>query len=138
MKTSSPAASLCLFRTRISNRRGIKISEDQLAGKCLHQPDITRDLDLVSELFHRINKIIPVNQLLLIIPPEMAARDAIALLQRNGYSQVPVVLWRSAGSFLLSFLWSESLELYITGSIAKNMRQETCWAAQPQAVRLHE
>jgi predicted transcriptional regulator len=59
--------------------------------KILDDSSISRELDLVSELFHRINRIIPENQQLLVIPPETVARDAIILLRRHGYSQVPVV-----------------------------------------------
>jgi len=51
----------------------------------------TRELDLASELFHRINRIIPQDQVVLSVPPNRLVRDAIALLQKHGYSQVPVV-----------------------------------------------
>ena len=51
---------------------------------------ISRDLDLVSELFHRINRIIPENQNLITVPPDMPVRKAIALMRANAYSQVPV------------------------------------------------
>jgi predicted transcriptional regulator len=50
-----------------------------------------RELDLASELFHRINRIIPKDQKLLAIPPDCRVRDAVALLRQHGYSQVPVV-----------------------------------------------
>jgi len=50
-----------------------------------------KELDLASELFHRINRIIPQNQVLLTVPPSCRARDAVALMQQHGYSQVPVV-----------------------------------------------
>jgi CBS domain-containing protein len=49
------------------------------------------ELDRVSELFHRINRIIPANQRLFTIPPQMPAREALALLQEYGFSQAPVV-----------------------------------------------
>jgi predicted transcriptional regulator len=48
-------------------------------------------LDLASELFHRINRIVPENQVILAVPPNCRARDAIALMRAHGYSQVPVV-----------------------------------------------
>jgi len=57
----------------------------------LDEACVTRELDLVSELFHRINRIIPENQQLLTVSPETLARDAIALLGKHGYSQLPVV-----------------------------------------------
>lgn len=57
----------------------------------LDEPSVSRELDLVSELFHRINRIIPEDQHLLSVPPETPARDAIALLRQHRYSQLPVV-----------------------------------------------
>jgi predicted transcriptional regulator len=57
----------------------------------LDETTVSRELDLVSELFHRINRIIPENQHLLTVSPETTARDAIALLLQHGYSQLPVV-----------------------------------------------
>jgi len=50
-----------------------------------------RELDLASELFHRINRIIPQDQSVLTVPPNCRVRDAIALMQKHGYSQLPVV-----------------------------------------------
>ncbi len=49
------------------------------------------DFDLVSELFHRINRIIPQNQSVLAVPPNCRVRDAVALMRKHGYSQLPVV-----------------------------------------------
>jgi CBS domain-containing protein len=57
----------------------------------LDQFRAARELDLASELFHRINRIIPKDQKLLTIPPDCRVRDAVALLREHGYSQVPVV-----------------------------------------------
>jgi CBS domain-containing protein len=48
-------------------------------------------LDLASELFHRINRIIPRDQVVLTVPPNCRVRDAVALMREHGYSQVPVV-----------------------------------------------
>ncbi len=50
-----------------------------------------RELDLASELFHRINRIIPPDQRLLNVSPDCRVRDAVTLMQQHGYSQVPVV-----------------------------------------------
>jgi CBS domain-containing protein len=52
---------------------------------------VPAELDLVSELFHRINRIIPENQRLLTITPQTTARETLTLLQKHGFSQVPVV-----------------------------------------------
>lgn len=51
----------------------------------------TRELNLVSELFHQINRIIPQDQTVLTVPPNCLVREAIALMRKHGYSQVPVV-----------------------------------------------
>jgi len=59
--------------------------------RVLDEMNISRELDSVTELFHRINRIIPENQELLTISPDKTVRDAIALLRRTGYSQAPVV-----------------------------------------------
>lgn len=55
-----------------------------------HSP-AARKLDLASEVFHRINRIIPLDQSVLTIPPTCRVRDAIALMRTHGYSQLPVV-----------------------------------------------
>jgi predicted transcriptional regulator len=52
---------------------------------------ISKELDLVSELFHRINRIIPQNQSLLIVQPTCKVREAVSLMRQYGYSQLPVV-----------------------------------------------
>src|SRR5712675_1370953 len=52
---------------------------------------VADELDLASELFHRINRIIPENQELLVVPPNCLVRDAVDLMRKHGYSQVPVV-----------------------------------------------
>ena len=59
--------------------------------RLLDHSGAAKELDLASELFHRINRIIPQNQVLLTVPPSCRARDAVALMQQHGYSQVPVV-----------------------------------------------
>jgi predicted transcriptional regulator len=48
-------------------------------------------LDLATELFHRINRIIPANQVVLTVPPSCRVREAVALMREHGYSQIPVV-----------------------------------------------
>jgi hypothetical protein len=50
-----------------------------------------KEFDLASELFHRINRVIPRDQSVLSIPPDCRVRDAVSLMQEHGYSQVPVV-----------------------------------------------
>ncbi len=59
--------------------------------RILDHPAAARGLDLASELFHRINRIIPQNQTMLTIPPTCRVREAVGLMRKHGYSQVPVV-----------------------------------------------
>lgn len=48
-------------------------------------------MNKVDELFHRVSRAVPENQQLLCLNPNMAAREAIALLGQHFYSQAPVV-----------------------------------------------
>jgi predicted transcriptional regulator len=50
-----------------------------------------KEINLASELFHRINRIIPQDQVLLTVTPKCNVREAIALMHEHGYSQLPVV-----------------------------------------------
>jgi len=59
--------------------------------RVLDRSAVAKELDIASELFHRINRIIPPNQELLTVPPTCRVRDAVALMRKHGYSQVPVV-----------------------------------------------
>lgn len=63
------------------------ITDDRASGK----PETVLALDLVSKLFHQVNRVVPADQRLLTVPPEMTVRDAIALLQAHRFSQLPVV-----------------------------------------------
>jgi len=46
--------------------------------RVLDHSEVAKELDLASELFHRINRIIPPNQKLLTVPPACRVREAIA------------------------------------------------------------
>lgn len=48
----------------------------------------------VTELFHRLNSVMPDDQKLVSVPPEMPVSDALELLHKHGFSQVPVVVGR--------------------------------------------
>lgn len=50
-----------------------------------------RELDLASELFHRVNRLIPADQQLTTVAPRTPVREAIALMEQRGYSQLPIV-----------------------------------------------
>ena len=49
------------------------------------------ELGLVKEHFHQINRVIPEKQELLSILPTCLVRDAVGLMLKNRYSQLPVV-----------------------------------------------
>ena len=51
----------------------------------------TTELDLATELFHRINRGIPENQNLFTFQPTCLVRDAIPQMVSKGFSQVPVL-----------------------------------------------
>ncbi|NQU25466.1 MAG: CBS domain-containing protein [Candidatus Nealsonbacteria bacterium] len=55
---------------------------------------IASDSPSVTELFHRVNSVIPDEQELVTVDLEMAVADALDLLEKHGFSQVPVVVGR--------------------------------------------
>ena len=59
--------------------------------RVLDDSSIARELDLASELFHRINRVLPTDQALLTIPPTTLVREAIRVMRKHKYSQIPVV-----------------------------------------------
>ena len=44
----------------------------------------------LSASFHMVNRLLPDGQVVLFVPPEMPAREALALMYEHGYSQLPV------------------------------------------------
>jgi len=54
--------------------------------------NISADWASVTELFHRVNSVIPDAQKLVTVEPEMFVTDALDLLEQHGFSQVPVVV----------------------------------------------
>ncbi|HAH46806.1 MAG TPA: hypothetical protein DCM07_18530, partial [Planctomycetaceae bacterium] len=55
-------------------------------------PTSVNSATTVTELFHRVNSVIPDSQKLVTVEPEMLITDALDLLEQHGYSQVPVVV----------------------------------------------
>ena len=84
--------------------------------------NLSRELDLVTELFHRINRLIPESQQLLTIPPEMPVREAIAILRQQGYSQLPVVI----GEEVLGVFSYRSFAQKAAEATWQDMSQEKC------------
>jgi CBS domain-containing protein len=46
----------------------------------------------ITNLFHRLNRVLPENQRMLTVPGEMMAFEALRLLRQHHFSQVPVVV----------------------------------------------
>ena len=57
-------------------------------------PTADRELPSLTEVFHRINSVIPDSQKLVTVEPDMAAANALDLLTEHGYTQLPVVVGR--------------------------------------------
>ena len=90
--------------------------------KVLDQLTSAQELDLASELFHRINRLIPQDQSLLTVPPHCRVREAVALMQKHGYSQVPVI---SNGEVLGVFSFRSFTREAANASLEDLNRQKT-------------
>jgi hypothetical protein len=66
--------------------------------KILDDPPFREIPDLVNDVFHRINRVLPEDQEPLTIGPAILARVAIGLMNQHGYSQLPIV--SASGSVL--------------------------------------
>lgn len=49
----------------------------------------------IMHIFHRVNRVLPEDQEVLTIPPDMKAAAALALMCKHSYSQLPVVVGES-------------------------------------------
>ena len=66
----------------------------------------------LAELFHLIRSLIPEDQEVVAVPPEMRVTEAVRLMQRHNYSQLPVVAGRAVlGVFSFRSLTSKLLEM---------------------------
>src|SRR5690348_5934407 len=99
--------------------------------RVLDRAPAARELDLASELFHRINRIIPPDQSLLVIPPHCPVRDAVALMRKHGYSQIPVV---DSGEVLGVF----SFRSFAQGAAAATLDEWTKQKLAPGDLRVDE
>jgi predicted transcriptional regulator len=86
-----PSQCLAARRTKTLRWKPSRMADASRKLSLLDGSAAARELDLASELFHRINRIIPQHQKLLVVGPGHRVRDAIALMRQHGYSQVPVV-----------------------------------------------
>ena len=54
-----------------------------------HSEDVARS---VTGLFHRLNSVLPIDQILISVLPETPVQEALALLGKHGFSQLPVIV----------------------------------------------
>lgn len=81
-----------------------------------------REPDLASELFHRINRVLPEEQKLLTVTPQTTAREAIELMKKSGYSQLPVV----AGTSVLGVFSYRSFAATACKDRLDRLNQQKC------------
>lgn len=76
-------------RTRSAARGGREV-EQMTAAMALRLTTDDQIQPAITELFHRISRVLPADQEILWVPPDMKAFDAIRLMKTHGFSQVPV------------------------------------------------
>lgn len=54
-----------------------------------HSDDVARS---VTGLFHRLNSVLPIDQILISVLPETPVQEALALLEKHGFAQLPVIV----------------------------------------------
>jgi predicted transcriptional regulator len=69
-----------------------------------------------ASLFHTVNRILPEDQILKAIPPDTPARDALVIMEDNGYSQLPV----KQGSSVLGIFSYRTFALEVLKSSTTN------------------
>lgn len=89
------------------------------------------ELDLASDLFHRINRVVPEDQTLQTIRPEVTAREAVALMVDRGFSQLPVV----AGGRVLGVF---SFKSYATATAQLSLEELNRQRIAPGDLRVDE
>ena len=73
------------------------VSSDNSLEKAIDLQAIVAPPERLSEFFHMVNRLIPDEQVVRDVPPEMPAHEALRLMQEHGYSQLPVPVARRAG-----------------------------------------
>ena len=53
---------------------------------------LARDARCVTELFHRLNSVLPQEQKVVSVPPDLPAVDALKRMEEHGFSQLPVTV----------------------------------------------
>jgi CBS domain-containing protein len=105
-------------------------------------PATSREFTSITELFHRLNSVIPDEQKLVTVEPEMAVADALDLLEKHGFSQVPVVVGREVLGLFSYRTFSRAVITH--GRRAKKNKKfealeltvEECMESKPQFARI--
>lgn len=56
------------------------------------EPPRVEDYRSVTELFHRLNSVLPIDQQIVSVLPETPVQEALGLLSKHGFSQLPVMV----------------------------------------------
>lgn len=65
----------------------------------LLQPEPGNVSQFLTDLFHRLNSVIPTDQEIMSVLPDSSVREALDLMRRHGFSQLPVVINRRVLGF---------------------------------------
>src|SRR5688572_10584934 len=90
--------------------------------RVVDETSAARELELVSEIFHRINRVIPERQDLETISSKTNVREALAKMERLGYSQLPVV----DGGEVLGVFSYRSFAKRAAASTLSDVQKEKC------------
>jgi predicted transcriptional regulator len=78
----------------------------------------------ITELFHRINRVLPDSQQVLTVPGEMLAAQALEIMRQHGFSQVPVVV----GTEVLGVFSYRSFSETVLSISASTGSSKVAWA----------
>jgi predicted transcriptional regulator len=53
---------------------------------------VSGEIQSVTDLFHRLNSVLPVDQKVVSVPPDTLAVDALKTMDAHGYSQLPIMV----------------------------------------------
>ena len=84
------------------------------------------DAQSVTELFHRLNSVLPVDQQIVAVAPDMLCVDALKKMKEHRFSQLPVVVGREV---LGLFSYRSFADAVVTlGQSAPRTRSLTLWS----------
>jgi predicted transcriptional regulator len=59
-------------------------------ARALHAVQTTPSVESVARLFHRLNRVIPENQVVAVVAPTTSVSEALEIMKKMGFSQLPV------------------------------------------------